>query len=56
MAFRAALGECLGSSTLLDAVFAHPTDAMGTKGDFEGEITSIEASFDFHLLKTRELS
>ncbi len=22
---------------------------MGTKGDFEGEITSIEASFDFHL-------
>ena len=33
-------------------VFAHPqaTDATvtGTKGDFEGEITSIEASFDFH--------
>ena len=56
VAFRAALGECLGSSTLLDAVFAHPTDAMGTKGDFEGEITSIEASFDFHPLKTRELS
>ena len=31
-------------------VFAHPqaTDATvtGTKGDFEGEITSIEASFD----------
>ena len=41
-------------------VFAHPqaTDATvtGTKGDFEGEITSIEASFDFHPLKTRELS
>ena len=40
-------------------VFAHPqaTDATvtGTKGDFEGEITSIEASFDFHPLKAREL-
>ena len=40
-------------------VFAHPpsqaTDATGTKGDFEGEITSIEASL-IHHLKTRELS
>ena len=35
-------------------MFAHSTDATDTKGDFEGEITSIEASFDFHLLKTRE--
>ena len=49
VAFRAALGDCLGSSTLIAA-------AMGTKGDFEGEITSIEASFDFHPLKTRKLS
>ena len=40
VAFRAALGDCLGSSTLIAA-------ALGTKGDFEGEITSIEASFDF---------
>ena len=54
--FAPRLGDCLGSSTLIAAVFAHPTDAMGTKGDFEGEITSIEASFDFHPLKTRELS
>ena len=46
-AFCAALGDCLGNSTLRAAVFAHPTDATGTKGDFEGEITSIEASFDF---------
>ena len=45
----------MGSSTLIAAVFAHPTDATGTEGDFEGEITSIEASFDFHPLKTREL-
>ena len=37
------------------AVFALPTDAAGTKGDFEGETTSIVASFDFHPLKTREL-
>ena len=56
VAFRAALGECLGSSTLIVAVFAHPTDAAGTNGDFEGETTSIVASFDFHPLKTRELS
>ena len=57
MAFRAALGDCLGSSTLIAAVFAHLTDATGTEGDFEGKITSIEASFDFHplRLKTREL-
>ena len=53
-AFRAALGDCLGSSTLIAAVFAHPTDAVGTKGGFEGEITSIEASFDFHPLKIRD--
>ena len=47
VAFRAALGDCLGSSTLIAAVFAHPTDATGTEVGFEGEITSIEASFDF---------
>ena len=41
VAFRAALGDCLGSSTLIAA-------AMGTKGDFEGGTTSIVASFDFH--------
>ena len=46
----------LGNYTPKVAVFAHPTDATGTKGDFEGETTSIEASFDFHPLKTRELS
>ena len=28
-------------------MFAHPTDATGTEVGFEGEITSIEASFDF---------
>ena len=39
-----------------DAVVAHPTDATDTKGDFEGETASIAASFDFHPLKTRELS
>ena len=37
-------------------MFVHPTDATGTKVGFEGELASIEASFDFHLLKTRELS
>ena len=42
VAFRAALGDCLGSSTLIAAVSAHHTDATGTEGDFEGEITSIE--------------
>ena len=46
----------LGNYTPKVAVFAHPADAAGTKGDFEGESTSIEASFDFHPLKTRELS
>ena len=56
MAFRAASGDNLGNYTPKVAVFAHPTDAAGTKGDFEGESTSIEASFDFHPLKTRELS
>jgi hypothetical protein len=55
VAFRAALGDCLGSSTLRAAVFTHHTDATGTKGGFEGENTSIVASFDFHPLKTREL-
>ena len=55
VAFRAALGDCLGSSTLRAAVFTHPTDATGTKGGFEGETTSIVASSDFHPLKTREL-
>ena len=34
-------------STLRAAVFVHPTDATGTKVGFEGELTSIEASFDF---------
>ena len=51
MAFRAdgaasGPGDSLGNYTPNVAVFAHPTDATGTKGDFEGEITSIEASFD----------
>ena len=55
MAFRAASGDNLGNYTPKVAVFAHPADAAGTKGDFEGESTSIEASFDFHPLKTREL-
>ena len=45
--FAQRLGDCLGSSTLIAAVFAHPTDATGTEVGFEGEITSIEASFDF---------
>ncbi len=36
-----------GQFTLIAAVFAHPTDATGTKGGFEGEFTSIEASLDF---------
>ena len=61
MAFRAdgaasGPGDSLGNYTPNVAVFAHPTDATGTKGDFEGETTSIEASFDFHPLKTRELN
>ena len=46
----------LGNYTPKVAVFAHPTDAAGTKGDFEGETTSIETSFYFHPLKSRELS
>ena len=45
----------MGNHTPKDAVFAHSTDATDTKGDFEGGTTSIVASFDFHLLKTREL-
>ena len=53
VAFRAASGDLLGNYTPKVAVFAHPADAAGTKGDFEGESTSIEASFDFHPLKTR---
>ena len=56
VAFRAASGDSLGNCTPKVAVFAHPTDAAGTKGDFEGETTSIETSFYFHPLKTRELS
>ena len=56
VAFRAASGDLLGNYTPKVAVFAHPTDAAGTKGDFEGETTSIETSFYFHPLKTRELS
>ena len=28
-------------------MFAHPTDAAGAMVGFDGEITSIEASFDF---------
>ena len=56
VAFRAASGDLPGNYTPKVAVFAHPTDATGTKGDFEGETTSIEASFDFHPLKTRELN
>ena len=46
----------MGNYTPKVAVFALPTDAAGTKGDFEGETASIAASFDFHPLKTRELS
>ena len=56
VAFRAASGDLLGNYTPKVAVFALPTDAAGTKGDFEGETASIAASFDFHPLKTRELS
>ena len=56
MAFRAASGDNLGNYTPKVAVFALPTDAAGTKGDFEGETASIAASFDFHPPKTRELS
>ena len=55
VAFRAASGDLLGNHTPKDAMFAHSTDATDTKGDFEGGTTSIVASFDFHLLKTREL-
>ena len=47
VAFRAASGDLLGNYTPKVVVFAHPTDAAGTEGDFEGETTSIEASFDF---------
>jgi hypothetical protein len=53
VAFRAAR-RLFGQFTLIAAVFAHPTDATGTKEGFEGEFTSIEASFDFHPLKTRD--
>ena len=56
VAFRAASGDLLGNYTPKVAVFALPTDATDTKGDFEGETASIAASFDFHPLKTRELS
>ena len=44
---------------MFEAVFAHPTDAMGTNGGVGGKIDSIEASFVFrkpHLkLNTRTL-
>ena len=56
MAFRAASGDYLGNHTPRVAVFAYPTDATGTKGDLEGQTTSIVASLDFHPLKTRKLS
>ena len=56
VAFRAASGDYLGNHTPRVAVFAHPTDATGTKGDLEGQTTSIVASLDFHPLKTRKLS
>ena len=55
VAFRAASGDLLGNYTPKVAVFAHPTDATGTKGDFEGETTSIEASFDFHLETNKDM-
>ena len=47
VAFRAALGAFLGNHTPKFAVFAHSTDATGTKGEVEGETTSIVASFEF---------
>ena len=40
---RASCVRAASHDLLATAVFAHPTDATGTKG----EITSIEASFDF---------
>ena len=55
VAFRAASGDLLGNYTPKVAVFALPTDAAGTKGDFEGETASMAAR-TFHPLKTRELS
>ena len=54
VAFRAALGDCLGSSTLIAAVFAHLTDATGTEGDFEGKSPAKKRVL-IHPLKTREL-
>ena len=47
VAFRAASGDSFGNYTPKVAVFAHPTDAVGTKGGFEGETTSIEAVLIF---------
>ena len=47
VAFCAASGDLLGNYTPKVAVFAHPTDAVGTKGGFEGETTSIEAVLIF---------
>ena len=38
------------------AVFALPTDAAGTKGDFEGNRQHSSEFWGFHPLKTRELS
>ena len=44
VAFRAASGDNLGNYTPKVAVFALPTDAAGTKGDFERETASIVAA------------
>ena len=44
VAFRAASGDLLGNYTPKVAVFALPTDAAGTKGDFERETASIVAA------------
>ena len=46
VAFRAIAKRLFGQFCLRAAVFAHPTDAAGAMVGFEGEITSIEASFD----------
>ena len=53
VAFRAASGDLLGNYTPKVAVFALPTDAAGTKGDFEGETASIVADHAATLLKSR---
>ena len=53
VAFRAASGDLLGNYTPKVAVFALPTDATDTKGDFEGETASIVADHAATLLKSR---